>query len=62
MNMYTEPPEIPLGLGMSLIKHPPAMEKYLHLTAAQKRAMIERTHSIVSTSEMDAFVTSFIIE
>ena len=62
MNMFTEPPDIPLGLGMALIKHPPAMEKYKHLTAGQKRAMIERTHSIVSTSEMDAFVQSFIIE
>ena len=62
MNMFTEPPEIPLGLGMSLMKHPPAMDKYVRLTAGQKRAMIARTHSIVSTSEMDAFVQSFMVE
>ena len=58
MDMFSAPPEIPLGLGMALAKNPPALESYAKLSREQKRSIIERTQSIDSPAEMEAFVRS----
>lgn len=62
MNIFTKPPEVPLGLGMALMKNPPAMETYSKLTDEQKKQVIGRVHGISSSEEMEAFVRSEFIQ
>lgn len=48
--------QIPMGLGAALMKHPTAFEWFNGLSAPAQQAIIERTHSIRSKEEMNAFV------
>ena len=50
--------ELPLGLGMALAQNEEAMKKFESLSENEKRALIERTHSVNSKSEMDRLVNS----
>ena len=50
--------ELPLGLGMALAQNEEAMKKFELLSENEKRALIERTHSVNSKSEMDRLVNS----
>ncbi len=59
MNIFTDPPEIPLGLGMALASNPYAMNNFVQMTSDQKRDVIERTQSIDSKLDMEIFVQSF---
>lgn len=48
--------ELPLGFGMALAQNEPAMKRFEAMTEAQKRAVIERAHSVRSKSEMRQLV------
>ncbi len=50
--------ELPLGFSMALAQNERAMAKFESMTDAEKRAVIERTHSISSKHEMKSFVKS----
>ena len=50
--------ELPLGLGMALAQNPSAMESFTAMSEAERRQVIEHTHSIRSKQEMQAFVNS----
>lgn len=62
MSIFSEPPEIPLGLGMALASNPYAMNNFSALTNEQKQAVIDRTHEINSKKEMEAFVRTLSAE
>ncbi|MGI5985307.1 MAG: hypothetical protein GXY01_01105 [Clostridiales bacterium] len=62
MNIFSQPTEMPMGLGMALMKNPNAMNSFSAMTNEQKRAVIERTHSINSKEEMEAYVRTLSIE
>lgn len=52
--------ELPLGFGMALVQNERAMAKFETLSDAEKRAVIERSHSITTGHEMKSFVKSLI--
>ena len=56
----TNGPEIPMGLGIALAKDISAMNYYAGLPRKKKQQIIERTHSIQSKEEMQAFVASLV--
>lgn len=56
MDLFFGQPEIPVGLGMALTKYPSAMDSFSMMTKQQRQAIIERTQSINSPAEMEAFV------
>ena len=58
MNLFTDPPEIPLGLGIALAANPYSMNSFAAMTNEQKQAVIDRTQSIKSKAEMEAFVST----
>lgn len=51
--------QIPMGLNAALMKNPTAFEWFSGLSAPAQQAIIERTHSIRSKEEMNAFVSQF---
>lgn len=56
MGIFTDPPEVPVGLGIALCKNPQALQRYASMTSSEKSAVISRAHGVSSSSEMDAFV------
>ena len=52
--------EMPEGLGMALAQNPAAMNRFASLPRAQQQRIIERTHSIHSKEEMQAFVRALL--
>jgi len=56
MGIFTETPNVPIGLGIALCKNPEAMKKYAFLSKEQKLNVISRSHGVESRDEMDAFV------
>lgn len=50
--------ELPLGFGMALAQDETAMKNFESLSEAEKQAIIEKTHSVSSKSEMRALVRS----
>ena len=48
--------QIPMGLGAAFMKYPTAYEWFNGLSTPAQQAIIERTHSIRSKEEMNAFV------
>ena len=58
MGVFTDSPEVPIGLGIALCKNPEAMHKYTSLSEQQKCDVISRSHGVGSREEMDAFVES----
>ncbi|NLB61935.1 MAG: hypothetical protein GX802_05925 [Clostridiales bacterium] len=51
--------EIPLGLNMALAQNLDALNLFASMTYAQQQMIIDKTHSISSKQEMQAFVKSF---
>ena len=49
---------LPLGLGMALAQNEAAMKRFEALSEAEKQALIERTHTVSSKSEMRRLVDS----
>ena len=62
MNFFTKQPEMPLGLGMALMKNPDALNHYSKMSNEQKRAVIENTHSINNKADMQAYVETLAIQ
>ena len=56
MGVFTDTPNVPIGLGIALCKNPEAMKKYAFLSKEQKLDVINRSHGVDSKDEMDAFV------
>ena len=48
--------ELPLGLGMALAQNESAMSAFESLSETEKRAFIQRTHSVRSKQEMRQLV------
>lgn len=57
MNLFTDPPEIPMGLGMELASNPYSMANFAAMTDEQKQAVINRAQNVKSKEEMEAFVS-----
>ena len=49
--------ELPLGFGMALTQNEQAMQVFEAMTDAQKRAVIEKTHTVSSRREMQQLVS-----
>lgn len=49
---------LPLGFGMALAQNETAMKRFEALPEAEKQALIERTHTVRSKSEMRRLVDS----
>ena len=52
-----DPMELPLGFGMALARNEQAMQVFEAMTDAQKRAVIEKTHTVSSRREMQQLVS-----
>lgn len=50
--------ELPLGFGMALAQNEDAMHRFEMLSDSEKRAVIEKAHSVNSKSEMASLVRS----
>jgi len=48
----------PMGFGMSLAKNMQAMERFTQLPPEKRQQILEKTHSIQSKEEMQAFTDS----
>ena len=48
--------ELPLGFGMALAQNEAAMKKFESLTESEKLAVLQKTHSVRSKQEMQAYV------
>ena len=52
--------ELPLGFGMALTQNEQAMQVFESMTDAQKRAVIEKTHTVSSRREMQQLVSGLV--
>lgn len=50
--------DLPLGLGMAFAQNERAMAKFESMSDSDKRAFVEKSHSVSSRSEMDTLVNS----
>lgn len=50
--------ELPLGFGMALAQNEAAMKKFETLSETEKRAIIDKTHTVNSKREMKALVNN----
>lgn len=50
--------QLPLGLGMALAQNERAMARFEALSESDKKAFVEKTHSVQSKSEMRSLVNS----
>ena len=49
---------IPIGFGLALSTNTAAMNRYAHLSEAQRQDVIDKAHSVRSEKEMYALVAS----
>ena len=49
---------VPIGFGLALSGNTAAMNRYAHLTEAQKQAILDRAHQVRSDKEMYSLVAS----
>lgn len=54
--------ELPLGFGMALAQNEKAMQCFECLSDDEKKAVLQKTHSVNSKKEMRALVNSLIPE
>lgn len=52
--------ELPLGFGMALAQNEQAMQVFEAMTDAQKRAVLEQTHTVTSRREMQQLVSGLV--
>lgn len=48
--------ELPLGLGMAFAHNTDAMEKFIRMTEAQRKDIVNLAHNVNSKEEMASFV------
>lgn len=53
--------ELPLGFGMALAQNEEAMKCFECMSENEKKAVLQKTHSVNSKSEMRALVNSLIV-
>ena len=51
---------VPIGFGLALSANTAAMNRYAHLTEAQKQEILNQAHQVRSEKEMYALVASLI--
>ena len=54
MNFYN----VPIGFGLALSANTSAMNRYAHLSEAQKQDILNRAHNVRSEKEMYSLVAS----
>ena len=54
--------ELPLGLGMALAQRPEAMERFALLPEAERQALIQGAHQVLSRQEMQANVENLLTD
>ena len=47
---------VPIGFGLALSSNTAAMNRYAHLTEAQRQAVLSKAHKVSSDKEMYALV------
>lgn len=52
--------ELPLGFGMALAQNEAAMAKFESLSETEKKAIIQKTHSVTSKREMQSLVSNMV--
>lgn len=50
--------QVPIGFGLALSQNTAAMNRYAHLTDAQKQDILARAHKVISEKEMYSLVAS----
>lgn len=50
--------QVPIGFGLALSQNTAAMNRYAHLTDAQKQDILARAHKATSEKEMYSLVAS----
>ena len=50
--------QVPIGFGLALSANTAAMNRYAHLTEAQKQNILNRAHNVRSEEEMYTLVAS----
>lgn len=50
--------KVPIGFGLALSGNTAAMNRYAHMTEAQKQAILDRAHNVQSKKEMYSLVAS----
>lgn len=52
--------KVPIGFGLALSANTAAMNRYAHLTEAQKQAILNKAHNVRSEKEMYNLVASLV--
>lgn len=52
--------ELPMGFGMALAQNAQALNCFSNMSKSQQQAVIDKTHTIQSKEEMQAFVNHLI--
>lgn len=50
--------KVPIGFGMMLAQNTAAMNRYAHLTEAQKQKILRKAHNVRSEKEMYSLVAA----
>ena len=50
--------KVPIGFGMALSSNTAAMNRYAHLSEAQKQDILDKAHNVRSEQEMYALVAT----
>ncbi len=54
--------EMPVGFAMALAQNPDAMQRFAVLSEAEKKRVIDGTHSVKSRDEMHRYVNKLVAE
>lgn len=49
---------VPIGFGLAMSSNTAAMNRYAHMTEAERREILEKAHNVRSEKEMYALVAS----
>ena len=50
--------KVPIGFGLAMSGNSAAMNRYAHMTEAERREILEKAHNVRSEKEMYALVAS----
>lgn len=48
--------DVPMGLGMALVQNRQALEKFSYMNDSERKKLIDGTHNIKSSKEMEIYV------
>ena len=52
--------DVPMGLGMALVQNRDALKKFSDMTDSQRKKIIDGTHNIRSSEEMEVYVQGIV--